>query len=942
MFDNFMKPSILLMNKLPFKYKIFVSTFALFILLILPSKTVFVNYIDKTDMYNNQLIGITYIKNMQKLIQDIQLHRGMINAYLNGDKDFKDKIIDNENTIDKNINKLINLDKKNLNILNQENNFINALSNLIVIKLENISTKDKKSDIFNSHCKIIANIIETIHYLSKVTKFSTSSDLKVNYIAHLLEEKLLLLQENTGQIRGLAVGVFSKNETSDKLKSKIFSSYTLIKSLEKNLLDNKVLTNIDNYFQIQKATVLVTHKLDEMLNIIYKNIIISDKPSYDNQTFFLKATDAINEQIHMYNLLADNYKVLVNDLKTETYNHLLFTLLGLIVILLSSLYLFGTFYHSIVGSLKKLEMASNMIASGKTNIRMDVDTKDELGNAILSFNYMSKKLDKNISFLDGYKMAIDEASIVSKTNSKGIITYVNKKFCQLSGYSEQELIGMPHNLVRHPDVPKAVFKDLWETIKDKKIWKGVVKNRTKDGGTYIVDATIIPVVDSSGNLIEYIGIRHDVTELERSKEEILKQKIDHLTGLSNKNQLVEDMNMIKKPILLYLNIDDFASLNDFYGSKIGDDVLIYLSKLLKRIFKKDECKYYKLHNDEFALLFNEDLLPIDKAQPLISKIISYIEKKTIECDSKSCISITLSGSIASYTQTKKFEELISFVTIARRVAKSENKKFLLYNQNMNKESDYKNNIEWINRIKEAIEQDKIVAYFQPIIDNSTGAVTKYESLVRMIDSDGKPISPFFFLDIAKKANIYTSITKIVIDKTFEKLQKMPYYDFSINLTIEDINDKDVCKYIFDKLKKFKFSEHIIFEITESEKILDYSVVNEFINVVKGFGVKIAIDDFGSGYANFEHIIGLNADFIKIDGSLIKDIDKNKEAYIITEAIIAFSKKIGSKTVVEYVHSESVYETVKKLGADFSQGFYLGEPAAKISTVKDMLLTDSKS
>jgi EAL domain-containing protein (putative c-di-GMP-specific phosphodiesterase class I) len=255
---------------------------------------------------------------------------------------------------------------------------------------------------------------------------------------------------------------------------------------------------------------------------------------------------------------------------------------------------------------------------------------------------------------------------------------------------------------------------------------------------------------------------------------------------------------------------------------------------------------------------------------------------------------------------------------------------------MNKDSDYQNNIEWINKIKEAITGDRLTTYFQPIIDNKTGAITKYESLVRLIDKEGKVISPFFFLDIAKKAKLYTKITKIVIDKTFATFENLQQYDFSINITVEDINDEEISSYIFKKLKNYPNSNRVIFEITESEEIKDYAFVNNFIKTVKSYGAKIAIDDFGAGYANFEHIINLKADFIKIDGSLIKNINTDKNSRIITEAIIAFSKKLGSKTVVEFVHNEEVYKKVKELGADFSQGFHLGEPSPKIVSIKELV------
>ncbi len=934
--EKLLKPAISIMNRLPFKIKIITSISVLFILLVLPSRTTFINYISKNDTYNKQLVGLSYNTLIHELIQSVQMHRGLTNAYLHGSLEYKADILKSEKEIAQKMHALIAFDNSHFSTLKHNKDFANALSNLEVIKLKTINSTRSNHDIFIRHSEVISQLIKTFKAIATISSFSNSDDKRVDYIAQMLQEKLLLLEENTGKLRGLATGIFKDKKISKTQKSELLGLYTLIKSLETNLLENQALVDMDTYLDIQKKTSLVSLKLQEMLHTINKNIIMIETSNYDSKRFFRDAAVAIGEQVKLFNLLSSNYKSVVEALHLEMLTNFALTVVGFLVILFLSIYIFAAFYHSIAKSLKKLQTASRMISEGRTHIKLNVDTKDEIGDALTAFNEMSAKLTQNISFLDGYKMAIDESSIVSKADPHGIITYVNGKFCELSGYSEKELIGRSHNIVRHPDMPRDAFKEMWKTLKSKKIWQGVVKNKTKEGGYYIVDATVIPVLDGIGEVIEYIGVRHDITELEKSKEEIKKQKIDVLTGLANNGQLAEDLEFSKKPILLYLNIDDFASLNEFYGSKMGDSVLVHLSEILREVAKSAGCKLYKLYADEFILLFEEGKLNKKNFTEVLKEIINHIEVETIECDSKNCVSVTLSAGVAFYEEGQEHTELPLNASMARKIAKSENKKFLLYDKTMRKEDDYANNIKWINKIKEALNEERITTFFQPIIDNKTGAITKYESLVRMIDTDGKVISPFFFLDIAKKSKLYTKITKIVIDRTMETFYKLPQYEFSMNITVEDIYDKEISAYIFEKLVNFPHPEKVIFEITESEEIKDYEHVNLFITKIKSIGAKIAIDDFGSGYANFEHIISLHADFIKIDGSIIKNIDTNEDSRIITEAIIAFSKKLGSKTVVEYVHNKAVYEKVKAMGADFSQGFHLGEPAAELVSIKEFL------
>ncbi len=931
-FKNLLMPLIKVMNKLSFRSKIFASVSILFILLIIPSKTTIVNYIEKEKVYEEQLTSLEYVKKINSLIYYLELHRGKSNAYLSGNKNLKKDILSYEEEINKKFKNILGFDRNHFYTLIKCKNFIDAVSKKDMIMLKNFDKVPNSKILFKLHNKIIDDLVSSLKNITNKNSFGSSKSSKVNFIAELLQEKLLLLQENIAQLRGEVVGVFVKGKISDKEKSEIFRKYTFIKSLESTLLSDNILYETDGFLETHKLSVEFDYKLNKILDAINKNIILKNNLSYDSKKFFRSATEVINTQTKLYNLYMDMYESLIKEMKRENEFIFITLMIGFFLILGSALYIFGALFYSVTDSLKELKVANDLIANGKKNIHLKVTTKDEIGNTLESFNSMSKKLDKSISFLDGYKMAIDETSIVSKTNPKGIITYVNKQFCEISGYSEQELIGMPHNMVRHPDMPKDAFKDLWQTIKQKKIWKGIVKNKKKDGGRYIVDATIIPVLDENQGIVEYIGVRHDVTELEESKLALKEQRVDVLTGLYTTVQLQKDLDAMKNPILLYLNIDNFSQINDFYGEKMGDNVLVFISEVLKDIFEEEVCKIYKHHNDEYILAFEESILDIEKSRKLMLKIISKIEEKTKACNEEKCVALTVSGGISYYQFDSSFKALLSLAMKARTIAKEQNKKYLIFNHEMNTESNYKENIEWIHKIKDAIEDDRIVPYFQPIVDNKIGVITKYEALVRLIDKNGKVISPFLFLDISKKAKLYPLITKIMIDKTINQLKKTPHYEFSINFTVEDINDSNTRAYIIEKIRECNNREKLVFEITESEEIEDYTVINDFIHEVKNYGIKIAIDDFGSGYANFEHIINLKADYIKIDGSLIKDIVTNKEAEIVTEAIIAFSKKMGAKTITEYIHSWEVQEKVLSLGADFSQGFYLGDPSPEIKQV----------
>ena len=227
-------------------------------------------------------------------------------------------------------------------------------------------------------------------------------------------------------------------------------------------------------------------------------------------------------------------------------------------------------------------------------------------------------------------------------------------------------------------------------------------------------------------------------------------------------------------------------------------------------------------------------------------------------------------------------------------------------------------------IREALIDNRIICHYQPIMNLSTGKVSKYETLVRMIDKDNNIVPPVQFLNVSKKTKLYPHITAEVIHQACN-IFKDRKESFSVNLSIDDIKDANTVQEIIKTIIKTKTASRIIFEILESEGIENYDEVINFITQIKALGAEIAIDDFGTGYSNFEHVLRLNVDYIKIDGSLIKGMSENNKHKIIVETIIDFAKKVGSKTIAEFVSDEATFLIVKELGIDFSQGYYTGKP-----------------
>ncbi len=534
-----------------------------------------------------------------------------------------------------------------------------------------------------------------------------------------------------------------------------------------------------------------------------------------------------------------------------------------------------------------------------------------------------KDLKHSYNFLLEYKKAIDESSIVSKTDKNGLITFVNKKFCEISGYEEDELIGKSHNIVRHPSMTKEFFNNLWKTITNKEIFKGVIVNKKKNGLVYYVDTTIIPILDENKNIEEFIAIRHDITKVYEQKKLIEEQFIDELTLLPNRQKLLKDLKDNKIQKIAMININSFRDINNFYGFETGDLVLKKFSQiLLDKISTNINLDLYRVANDVFAICTkNKDNLK--EIRDICTNIIEYFSLHPILINNNSFyLSISI-GVARNCKDSAVQNNLLSKAEYALRMAKKRDISILFLDENIELYNKLKENKKLIEELKNALISNNLLIYGQKLINNISKK-EKYEILMRVKLEDGSILTPYSFLKESKKAKLYLGMTRMLVKKACEYF-KGKDIDFNLNLTLEDIKDQYTMDFIVNAMEKTNTAKQITFEIVESEGIESFTEVSNFIKKAKKLGCKIAIDDFGTGYSNFEYIIKLDVDYIKIDGSLIKNINTDNNLYLTVQTIVGFAKALKIKTVAEFVHNEEVLNCVKNLDIDYSQGFFIDEP-----------------
>ena len=423
------------------------------------------------------------------------------------------------------------------------------------------------------------------------------------------------------------------------------------------------------------------------------------------------------------------------------------------------------------------------------------------------------------------------------------------------------------------------------------------------------------LVRSNQELEEKVKLK--TKELQTKNKELYGMLyIDNLTALPNRNKLIKDLESIQNSRLLIIDIDKFKNVNEIFGLNVANHILIKITQILKEHEYGQNCTTYRIGYDVFALL-NQEVLSDSECISKMDNIIDTINKHHFNFDTLDFdIHINVTIGVA------KGDDVLSKANMALQIAKLDHLSFKIYENCDNQEHNYKNQLKWVHIINEAISQDNVVMYYQPIFDYNQ-KIIKYEALMRIEDQD-EVFLPYLFLDIAKKSKLYTKLTLSMLKQVFQKVEKIKT-QISVNFSIEDILDTNTILLVEEYLEQCSNSELIVFEILENENIVDYDKMNSFVSMVKSYGAKIAIDDFGSGYSNFNYLLELSPDYIKIDGSLIKNIDQDKNSYHITKAIVDFSHSLNIRTIAEYVHSKEIFDILLNLGVDEYQGFYLGKP-----------------
>lgn len=399
--------------------------------------------------------------------------------------------------------------------------------------------------------------------------------------------------------------------------------------------------------------------------------------------------------------------------------------------------------------------------------------------------------------------------------------------------------------------------------------------------------------------------------------------IDTITQLQNATMLYHCLDTFPKnhelTVMLY-NIDDFSFINQHYGYQFGDEILNKVAQFLQYNISK-EVKLFKYNSDEFVIVFDPKVY---NPALIAIQIQAFFRETPIGEFNGDSIYVTLSCGIAT---SKEPPSLLPYARSALREAHERGipNQFHIYDGKNAFIKKAKDETAWIQKFRIALEEDKVVPFFQPIISNSSGKIVKYECLAR-VEDEGEIISPIHFLESARRSGLMGNLTRSMINKCF-KLFSGNEIEFSLNIANEDLLDNTFIDFLTMKQKHYNINpQHVILEILEDIIISDVNPLPlQNLHILKKLGYKLALDDFGTNRSNFNRLEAIRVDILKIDGQFIQGIDTNEKNQYIVKMITNMAKKMHIEVIAEFVETGQEYEMVKNIGVDYSQGYYFNKP-----------------
>lgn len=542
------------------------------------------------------------------------------------------------------------------------------------------------------------------------------------------------------------------------------------------------------------------------------------------------------------------------------------------------------------------------------------------------------------------RLVLQSAAIESAPNAmfitdrNGTITWTNAAFTEVSGYSQDEVIGRNFKILRSGKHSEQFYEDIWKQISRGDVFRGQMINRHKNGQPYAVNQTTTPIRAHGKQITHFVTVHEDITARVSAEQKVLHlAHHDALTDMSNRNFFIEQIEeamarveRTQKPFaVLMLDIDRFKDVNDTMGHEVGDELLILLSKRLTALLRKTDMAA-RLGGDEFGVLL--DFLTDEAGAGAFADRLLHALGKPFEPKGKP---VTLTGTIgiSVYTGEQATPDVLlrNAESAMYEAKKGGRGSFRFFDSELDKAA--RERIETGRDLKDAIAKDQFWLALQPQIDMRTGAVTGAEALLRWSHPDRGMVSPGLFIPVAEANRSILEIDDWVMREACRELRaldlrNLPGFVLGINLSAMQYEQHDLVQRLTKILKEHKLTANMLeVEITETAAMSHSEKVAANVQKLEHAGVRVAIDDFGTGYSSLSYLRDFPVSRLKIDSSFVWGIGENPRDEAIVEAVVALGHKLDLRVLAEGVETAEQIEFLRRCGCDEMQGFFICKPVA---------------